>query len=487
MGIVVRQGTLNAVWIYAGMAIGYLNAGYLFPKFLGVPEYGMTRLILSWSGFVVLAMGSAFPAVLLRHLPRLEPRLHASLFTALAAYPLVVGGGLLGAVAALGWPRIAAAYDDGTGLFIRFGFLVLPYSVALIYMNLLAAYLRIDLRSVTATFWVEVGSRLPNTAVIAAYIAGWIDLTTFFYAFAAAPLVAVAGMGWHLRHRPLWRRRWWSDLPARRWREIAVFALYSTFTGVPSVFFRHVDLILVGKILSVAHAGIYGLAVLFSVLVEAPLRALGAIYHPLMSRHMAEHQWGEARLLFAQTLRAGFLVNAWPALVLLVNVPWVLALIKPAYATAYSVLWILVWVPLVRALYYPLIAVLAYSPHYRWLLAANMAGISLNVLLDLWMIPRWGLQGAAAASVISVSFLAGLMWRVGRRKISQVVSVPWYGWKWIAGVLLLYGGIGTAAQWWGTDDPRFIVLGNAVAVAYAGVLWRWIPELRQMAQRKLRK
>ncbi len=483
MGIIARQSTFNAIWIYVGIAIGYLNAGHLFPKFLGVPEYGMTRLILSWSSFALLVVAPAFPAAMLRYMPRLTKDQQVSLLSAFMSYSLVVGL-LLSVALAIAGPGVWRRYDDGTGIFVQFGFLILPYTIALAYMSLWDAYLRLELRSVIATFWTEVGARLPNTLIILAYMMDWIDLSTFFYAYALAPLVPVAGMWMMVKQRPRWQVRWWKEIPWRKWKEIVVYTAYSAFTGVPSLLYRHVDMILVGKLLSLAKAGIYGLTILFSVLVESPFRAMGAIYAPLMSYHMANRCYQDARILFMQAVRGAFLMDALIALGLLVNIPWILSWIKPAYSEVYPVFTVLMWVPLIRALYLPLNVVFSYSPYYRWLLWVNVVGIIFNIMLDIWMIPRWGLRGAAVASVMAVLVQMMGVWGIGLRKLGDVVYVPDGAWKWIAGVVGSYVTILLMAQWWGSMDPRFWIVGNGMVMIYAVVLWRWMPEIKEMILRK---
>ena len=478
MGVVARQSILNLWWILLGMLIGYLNAGYLFPEVLDVPEYGMTRLIVSWSSFAILLVGAGMPAVAIRYFPLWREKGEAdALMGTILLYPVLVTA-LLSIPVLVFRTQWVSAYEDGTGLFARYGLLIIPYTMLLAYAAVLNAIQRLHLRTVNATFWLEVGARLPNTLVILAYAAGWIDIDTFFYLFAAAPLAAVAGLWLSLKPSPRWawpRRR---SLSRKQWKELWAYNFHAALNGLPSMLFRHVDMILVGKFLSLAKAGIYGLSVLFSVLVEVSWRAISMVAVPLISRHMAEKQWEEARKLFHQTLSMAFLISVGVALLLTVNLPWAVSFIKPAYEESYHVFRWLLFVPLLRVLLLPVIMVLSFSSAFRWQTVSNFIGVTVNVLLDIWMIPQWGLYGAAWASIIAAALTLLLAWMVGLRKVPDVITWPAGAWKWLGTAMLALAAV---HMWSRSGDIRqweWIAVGNLLVGLYGLVAWRLLPEMK---------
>ena len=44
------------------------------------------------------------------------------------------------------------------------------------------------------------------------------------------------------------------------------------------------------------------------------------------------------------------------------------------------------------------------SGHEKWLLRFTIVGLVLLVVLALWLVPIWGLEGAAVAQAVSVAF-----------------------------------------------------------------------------------
>ncbi len=478
MGVVARQSVLNLGWILLGMAIGYLNAGYLFPRLLDVPEYGMTRLIVSWGSFALLVVGAGMPAVVLRYVPLWKRQGASAIMGVALTYPLLITL-LFSFPILVFWPRVAAYYEDGTGLFLRYGLWIVPYTLLTAYLTVFVALQRLRLRTASATFWQEVGARLPNTLVILAYAAGWIDLDRFFALFALVPLVGIMGL-WRSMDPPI-RWSWpWKKLSWPQWKELFSYNIYAALTGLPSMLFRHVDMILVGKLLSLAKAGIYGLTILFSILVEMPSKAINPVVTSLMSYHLADRRWSEARSLLHRTLRTAFLLSIGMALLMTVNMPWVLALIKPAYKAAYAVFLWLLFVPLFRVLYMPVMTILSFSPAYRWQTIVNMVGVVINILLDLWMIPRWGLRGAAAASVVAALLNFLFLWRIGMWKMPQVVSWPRQSWKWLITGMLALGSLQVWARYGSVYEWHWIALGNVMVAIYALLSWRLDPEIVQL-------
>ena len=138
---------------------------------------------------------------------------------------------------------------------------------------------------------------------------------------------------------------------------------------------------------------------------------LQTVLIPRLSRHYVANRAAYGRLARRGLLAAGLLAPATAAAGLLLGERAVVLLFGPAYASAGQVLQLLsigfvVVLPLC-ALY----AVALSAGAGAWLLRTAVAGCVANVALNLVLIPRFGMHGAAAATVageaLSVAVLAG--------------------------------------------------------------------------------
>lgn len=140
-------------------------------------------------------------------------------------------------------------------------------------------------------------------------------------------------------------------------------------------------------------------------------QVLQTVLIPRLSRHYVANRAAYGRLARRGLLAAGLLAPATAAAGLLLGERAVVLLFGPAFASAGQVLQLLsigfvVVLPLC-ALY----AVALSAGAGAWLLRTAVAGCVANVALNLVLIPRFGMHGAAAATVageaLSVAVLAG--------------------------------------------------------------------------------
>lgn len=104
----------------------------------------------------------------------------------------------------------------------------------------------------------------------------------------------------------------------------------------------------------------------------------------------------------------------------------------------------------------------------KTVLLATLTGLALatNIVLNLWWVPRWGMYGAAYATLAAYALEAGLMYVYAQR----VFFLP-YQLTRIAGVLAVFGAGLSMSQiaWQGTI--RSLVMLSALATAW-WILWR---------------
>ena len=140
-------------------------------------------------------------------------------------------------------------------------------------------------------------------------------------------------------------------------------------------------------------------------------QVLQTVLIPRLSRHYVANRAAYGRLARRGLLAAGLLAPVTAAAGFLLGEPAIVLLFGPAYASAGQVLQLLsigfvVVLPLC-ALY----AVALSAGAGAWLLRTAVAGCVANVALNLVLIPRFGMHGAAAATVageaLSVAVLAG--------------------------------------------------------------------------------
>ena len=175
--------------------------------------------------------------------------------------------------------------------------------------------------------------------------------------------------------------------------------------------YSYADTVMLGVIRGDGETGLYNAAYRVYEGLANVGQVLQTVLIPRLSRHYVANRGAYRRLARRGLLAGGLLAPATAAAGLLLGERAIVLLFGPAYASAEQVLQLLsigfvVVLPLCA-----LHAVALSAGAGTWLLRTAVAGCVANVALNLVLIPRFGMHGAAAATVageaLSVAVLAG--------------------------------------------------------------------------------
>lgn len=163
---------------------------------------------------------------------------------------------------------------------------------------------------------------------------------------------------------------------------------------------QRIDMMMVGRFLSASAVGIYGLAEEASFVLKKVRQSFDPIFIPVIS---VAQQTGDRRSLSTQYRN----VTRWILLldlgllgIFILNSRTIMGLFGPLFVPGAAVLgWISLSVVINTTLGVSELFILIERPTIN--LMNTVGTIVLNVLLNLWLIPRYGLVGAALSIVLS--------------------------------------------------------------------------------------
>jgi O-antigen/teichoic acid export membrane protein len=161
--------------------------------------------------------------------------------------------------------------------------------------------------------------------------------------------------------------------------------------------------IMLGQINGVENSGIYRLCARGAELVSFVLGALNTTTAPTFSRLHAQGDLQELSRLMAKTTRVAFFASLPVALPLMFGSGWVLLfLYGPEFAVGATALAILCFGQLLCVITGPVGSLLTMTGHERDAVKGTLAALIVTILLALILIPRWGLDVAAAAAAFGM-------------------------------------------------------------------------------------
>ena len=250
------------------------------------------------------------------------------------------------------------------------------------------------------------------------------------------------------------------------------FSLPRTFGAIMQVLLLSLDVLLVGAFLSARQAAAYSFASRYAVYATFALQAIVASVLPQMSRLMDARDYVSVKIVYKSSTW-WTIAASWPALLALATfAPLFLSLFGPGYVSGSSALTIIALAMLANTgtgASGPLLQMAGRSGVSLVLLTMSLA---INIGLDVWLIPRHGLVGAALALLASVVFNTVLTSTI----IWRNFGVEPFGtgfWITAGAALACYGVLGLAARLaFGTRAVGFVLYAIISSVLYVFVLFR---------------
>lgn len=162
------------------------------------------------------------------------------------------------------------------------------------------------------------------------------------------------------------------------------------------------DLVLVGALLAPADVGVYTAAVRTATLVSFVLTVTSVVAQPGLASLHAENRRAELAHFVATTTRSSFFVSLVIGTLLGLCGQPVLALFGPGFTAAYPALLILIAGHVLVAASGPLTSLLTMTGHHAPAAVVYCLSAISNGLLNLLLIPQFGIVGAAVASGLNL-------------------------------------------------------------------------------------
>lgn len=418
---------------------------------------------------------------------RLRPLLRVALL------PVVLASIGVAAVLAVAAPVLADGIgggDTGGGS----GELVTALRVLAAFLPVAALYDAVTAatrgyQDMTPTVLVErIGRPLAQLVLVAgALLAG--SSALLVPAWSVPYLAALVAAGWSL-HR-LHRLHTAAAGPAVPAREVA--GEFWRYTGprilanVAQIGLQRLDIVLVGVLRGPVEAAVYAAATRFLVVGQLGSQAVSLVVQPTLAELLVRRDIDGTRTLY-QLSTAWLISLTWPLYLLsAVLAPQLVGLFGAGYSAGSGVIVVLAAAMLVATGCGMVDMLLTMAGKTSWNLGNVLLALAVNVGLDLLLIPRYGVMGAAVAWAVAI----GLNNLLPLAQVGGLLRVQPLGRQALtvmAAAVACFGVLPLAARL-ATDSGPVLVLAVGVGVAgYLAVLLRFRRQLQfdQLLRRRRR-
>lgn len=376
----------------------------IIAKLLGAGNYGNYVYVLAWMNMLVMISKFGFDVSTIRFV---------SVYTFQAKWELLRGFNDYSRKIILALSTISGVGLAVAAFFIRhrvscdFFSSMLVAAIILPLMSFLQYQLGLlkGFGKVTAALFYEdiIKPFIMMSVVVVAILEFEIrpssTLVMLIYLSAIALLFLMAS--WQIyKLNPLRSRNASTKLQPSLWRSTSGFLLLSACFNF-ALF--QMDTLMVGALGGTTQAGIYNVACgLVRVMILIPL-AVAAVISPVAASNYSESNRTELQRLLSISLTITSLSSVLILAFLFLTGNWLLNMVGKEYIEGYTALCILSVAHAGNALAIPLLSLLNMTDNHIHVFRIFGCASALNLVLDVALIPKYGMIGAAVALAISLS------------------------------------------------------------------------------------
>ena len=408
MGVIVRQGSKQAIVKIAGVLIGFVSMMLVYP--LDHASYGYASFILSAATLLtpLLAMGLSQSAI--KFFPEyVEETSNRKGFIwillTLHLIPIAICGVFFYFFSSSIYSLINYMGLDVT-LFKENSGVIVIVSILLLFYMTITSYISNFGRIVIPTIINEFSYKLFLPLVVLGVVYGVVQKNSipgFMIAFFAIALIVLlvylAKLGGISRKVDL------AFLTSHKVKRIGKYSLYSALGTLGSLLIFRMDAVMITGLLGEVSTGLYFNILVMAAVIDIPSQAIGKIAGPIISKSFNDNNQEEIQSIYIKGSINSLIVGMLIFLGIWFNLDAIISLSsKPeAFVGATQIFLFLGIAKLIDGLTGINTHILLYSKYYKFnLLFLLFLGV-LNVFLNLVLIKQFDIVGAAMATLISLT------------------------------------------------------------------------------------
>ncbi|MEP7265585.1 MAG: oligosaccharide flippase family protein [Bacteroidota bacterium] len=444
MGIIQKQGIQNTIITYSGIAIGFVSLLYIQPRFLTKEEIGLVRVLFSFSAMIATVFPLGTGSITYRYFPFFKDHQkgHHGYFGFMMIWPLI--GYAICALALLAFRSfIINQYEVQSRLFTVYFNHVYSFIFIIGFVAIVNSYSFALFKTFFPSIVNEIVLRIAYIAVILIYAAGWVDLDGFLYLFIGTYLLQLIIVLVYILivDKPGLKINF-DFLKTQNPMKMLSYGLVLSFSGMANLGLKYIDVIILGKYVSLSKVGVYALAAFIPTVIDAPYYALDKITNPKIGEAWAKKDMGVIQEIYFKSTRYLMLLGGLIFLGINLNIDQLFTLIPNNYSEGINVVFIISLGTLINISTGVNDAIIFTSSKYIYGTYMLLSLLILAVVNNFIFIPKYGIEGAAMATALS-AFVYNLMkylyiWKkfnlqpfgYSSLKIIIIIIITWLTFHW---------------------------------------------------------
>ncbi|NNL81647.1 MAG: oligosaccharide flippase family protein [Flavobacteriaceae bacterium] len=401
MGVIRNQSIYNTIITYIGFGIGAFNVLILFTHFLEDDYHGLVAFVLSTANIMMPLFALGVHNALIKYYSSFEENDNLNRFlTLMLLLPLVliIPVGLIGTLA---YDTISEFLSKTNPIIEKHVWLIFVAAVCFSYFEIFYSWAKVQLQSVFGNFMKEVFHRLCISGLFVLIYFEWLDVTSFIYGVIVVYIVRSLVMmiyAFGIR-KPVFRM---GKIPGLK--GIIQYSLLIIIAGSIALVLLEIDKFMIGELMIIENVAYYGVAIYIATVIGVPARSMHQITNPVTAKLLNTNDMNGLESLYKRSSLNLFVISGLIFILIISNINQMYEIISDGgrFSAALLVVILVSLAKLSDNVMGNNNAILFNSKYYAVVLILGVILAISAVGLNLWLIPKYGMNGAAFATVISI-------------------------------------------------------------------------------------
>lgn len=405
MGLIIRQSIKGAIVSYVGSGVGFLITMFVVTKCLTPEIFGLTVILYEVAALVSSFAQLGISSSALRFFPSFKDPKNGDngFFFYLLLLPSV-GLLIFIPIFILSRSLIISLWSQNAVLIIDYYYWIIPLIVFCTYWVVFETYSTLQMRIVIPKFIREVGVRIMLLFVyvffsldilnVRGLVGGVIIVYGMAMLFTFAYICLITSISLDHNH---------SFINKSLRKQILNYTVFLVLGSLSGSLLNQLDLFMISSRIGLSSAGIYRIAFYISVVIDIPYRSISSISSPIAAKALQDENMEVANSLYQKVALNQFVVGSCIFVFLWININNLFSIIPNGVIYAQGK-WVVFFLALARIISTTLAfgaILISFSRFYYWNLFFSLFLSCIGIGVNLLLIPRLGITGAAVATLIT--------------------------------------------------------------------------------------
>lgn len=420
----MRGGLASIAIKIFGLGFSLLTA-IVLARTLGPEQYGVYSYVLAIVSILAIPAMFGLPALIIRETAKAEVKQEWGLMRGLWSWANRITASLSVLIAVIAAVVLWLNRDS----FSQIQFLTFAWGIAFIPLSALAALRGASLRGLRKVIQGQLPEQVLKpllfiVALVAVSVLGNSKITAasaMMLNALSAGIAFIFGACLLLREKPKQFKTTAKQYEKKSWtKSVIPLAMVSGL----DIILQQTDIVMLGLLGTNEDVGLYRVAVQGAMLLVIATEAVKAITMPYLVKYYNQNNSATFRLIITKSTRVGFLFSLVIFLFFIFFGKYVLrSVFGEDYVNSYHILILLSLGQLVHTFIGIVGSVLNMCGYEKSTLYSQLIAIFFNFTLNIILIPLYGIEGAAIATLTSIIIRKILLWYIAYKYLRVDTSI----------------------------------------------------------------